>query len=181
MENSTLEQLRYPIGQFIAPVIYTKDYISDKIIEIESFPANLKEATLHLTDKQLDTPYREDGWTIRQVIHHCADSHMNCYIRIKWALTEDNPIIKFYYEERWSELNDNLTMPIAPTIAILEGLHYRLTYIMKGLTDIESEKTFIHPQHNTLVTIKEQIATYAWHGNHHLAHITKLKELKNWV
>lgn len=180
MENSALEKLRYPIGKFIAPVIYAKDYLSEKIFEIESFPANLKEETLYLTADQLDTPYREDGWTIRQVIHHCADSHMNCYIRIKWALTEDNPVIKSYFEERWSNLNDNLTMPITPTIALLEGLHFRLVHIMKNLSEIDLNKTFIHPEHNTIVSIKEQIGTYAWHGNHHLAHITELKKKRNW-
>ena len=113
---------------------YTPEYISDKIAEIESFPERLKKETIHLTDEQLDTPYRPDGWTVRQVIHHCAESHMNCFIRIKWALTENNPVIKAYDETLWSELPDNLKMPIQPTLTLLEGLHFRLAYIMKNLS-----------------------------------------------
>ena len=126
MENSAFEKLRYPLGKFIAPTEYSSEYLSEKIEEIASFPERLKKQVNHLTNDQLDTPYRQDGWTIRQVIHHCADSHINCYIRLKWALTEENPTIKFYYEDRWAELHDNLTMPIEPSLLLLEGLHFRL-------------------------------------------------------
>lgn len=180
MENSILEKLRYPIGKFIAPEIYPKEYLDGKISEIATFPERLKKEVLHLTDEQLDTPYRQDGWTIRQVIHHCADSHMNCFIRIKWALTEDTPTIKFYHEDRWGGLQDNLTMPIQPTLSLLEGLHFRLTYLMNSLSESDLEKSFIHPEHNSEFKLKEIIGTYAWHGNHHLAHITELKKRKNW-
>ena len=128
----------------------------------------------------MDTPYRPDGWTVRQVIHHCAESHMNCYIRIKWALTENNPVIKPYDENLWSELPDNLNMPIQPTLILLEGLHFRLAYIMRNLSPSELEKSFIHPENNSEYRIKQLIGTYAWHGNHHLAHITTLKKYKNW-
>ena len=180
MENSALEKLRYPIGKFIAPELYSGNYLAEKIAKIASFPERLKKEVIYLTEEQLDTPYRQDGWTIRQVIHHCADSHLNCFIRIKWALTEDKPVIKFYHEDRWAEIHDNLTMPIQPTLSFLEGLHYRLAYLMKSLNDIDLEKTFIHPEHNSEFTIKEIIGTYAWHGNHHLAHITELKKKKGW-
>ena len=180
MENSTLEHLRYPIGKFIAPEIYSGEYINNKIAEIASFPERLKKEVLQLTEEQLETVYRQDGWTIRQVIHHCADSHMNCFIRIKWALTEENPTIKFYHEDRWAELHDNLTMPIQPTLSFLEGLHYRLAYLMNSLSNEDLEKTFIHPENNKEFKIKEIIGTYAWHGNHHLAHITELKKQKGW-
>ncbi|MGZ9735221.1 YfiT family bacillithiol transferase [Flavobacterium sp. GNP002] len=180
MENSTLEDLRYPIGKFIAPEIYSGEYITNKIAEIASFPEQLKKEVLHLTEEQLETVYRQDGWTIRQVIHHCADSHMNCFIRIKWALTEENPTIKFYHEDRWAELHDNLTMPIQPTLSFLEGLHYRLAYLMNSLSNEDLEKTFIHPENNKEFKIKKIIGTYAWHGNHHLAHITELKKQKGW-
>ena len=180
MENTTLEKLRYPIGKFIVPEIFSSDYINTKIAEISSFPERLKKEVLYLTEEQLETPYRQDGWTIRQVIHHCADSHMNCFIRIKWALTEDKPVIKFYHEDLWSELHDNLTMPIQPTLSFLEGLHFRLAYLMNSLSEPDLEKTFIHPENNKEFKIKEIIGTYAWHGNQHLAHITELKKRKGW-
>jgi hypothetical protein len=180
METFELEKLRYPIGKFTAPETYSKTYLTDKIAEIESFPERLKKEVMHLSEEQLDTPYRENGWTIRQVIHHCADSHMNCYIRIKWALTEDQPVIKYYYEDRWSELYDNLTMPVEPSLSLLDGLHFRLGYIMKNLSETDLEKSFIHPEHKAVFQLKEIIASYAWHGNHHLAHITELKNRKGW-
>ncbi|MES2241175.1 MAG: putative metal-dependent hydrolase [Bacteroidota bacterium] len=180
MENIELEKLKYPIGKFSAPEIYSKEYLSAKIEEINSFPDRLKIETINLTDEQLDTPYRKKSWTIRQVIHHCAESHMNCYIRIKWALTENNPVIKAYNEVLWSELNDNTTMPIAASLTLLEGLHYRLAYLMNSLSELDLEKSFIHPENNSEIKIKQMIGTYAWHGNHHLAHITELKKRKNW-
>ncbi len=180
MENLTLEQLQYPIGKFSAPDSYPIAYLHANIEQIETFPERLKKEVQNLTDEQLDSPYRQDGWTIRQVVHHCAESHMNCYIRIKWALTEDNPVIKYYHEDRWSALEDSTTMPIAPTLSLLEGLHYRLAYIMKSLSPTDLEKSFIHPEHGASFKLKEIIATYAWHGNHHLAHITNLKKKKNW-
>ena len=180
MENSTLEKLRYPIGKFIAPEIYSSDYLITKIAEVASFPGRLKKEVHHLSEEQLETPYRQNGWTVRQVIHHCADSHMNCSIRIKWALTEDNPTIKFYHEDRWAELNDSLKMPIQPTLSLLEGLHFRMAYLMNSLTESDLEKTIIHPENNKQFKIKEIIGIYAWHGNHHLSHITALKKKKGW-
>jgi hypothetical protein len=180
MEDSVLEKLRYPIEKFKAPEVYSSEYIKAAIEEIAAFPERLKKEVIHLTEEQLDTPYRQDGWTIRQVIHHCGDSHMNCYIRLKWALTEEIPIIKSYYEDRWAQLEDNLTMPIQPSMLLLEGLHYRLTYLMQRLNSAELKKSFIHPEHNKEIQIQELIGLYAWHGNHHLSHITELKKLKNW-
>lgn len=180
MEALDLEKLKYPIGKFEFPIEFTSEYLSDKIKEIESFPERLEKETLHLTNEQLDTPYRPDGWTVRQVIHHCAESHMNCYMRIKWALTENNPVIKAYDETLWSELPDNLRMPIEPTLVLLKGLHSRLAYIMRNLSKSDLEKSFIHPENNSEYKIKQLIGTYAWHGNHHLAHITTLKKFKDW-
>jgi hypothetical protein len=180
MENLTSEELRYPIGKFTAPENYSSSYLAEKIAEIASFPERLKKEVVLLTNEQLDAPYREGGWTVRQVIHHCADSHMNCFIRIKCALTEDIPVIKPYHEDDWAELQDNLNMPIQPTLALLEGLHFRLAYLMKNLTDSDLEKSFVHPEHNAGFRINETIGTYAWHGNHHLAHITELKKRKGW-
>lgn len=180
MEELDLEKLKYPIGKFIAPDNYSPDYILSKIEDISSFPERLKKEVINLTEEQLNTPYRPGGWTVKQLIHHCAESHMNCFIRIKWALTEDNPIIKAYHEDLWAELPDNLTMPIQPTLSLLEGLHFRLAYIMKNLSKSDLEKTFIHPENSAIVSIKQIIGTYAWHGNHHLAHITTLKKQKRW-
>jgi len=180
MKNIELEKLRYPIGKFTEPQIYSATYLAEQIESIASFPKLLKDEVLHLTDEQLDTTYRPNGWTVRQVIHHCADSHMNCYIRMKWALTEENPIIKYYHEDRWSELYDNLHMPIQPTLQLLEGLHFRLAFLMKSLNETDLEKSFVHPEHHKEFKLKEIIALYAWHGNHHLAHITTLKTTKDW-
>ena len=180
MENTELEKLRYPIGKFIAPEKYTDKYLKDKKNEIASFPERLKKEVSQLTDEQLDTPYRTKGWTIRQVIHHCADSHMNCFIRIKWALTEEVPIIKFYHEKLWTELHDNTTMPIEPTLSLLEGLHYRMAYLMNSLSEKDFQKSFIHPANNKKYKLEEIIGTYAWHSKHHLTHITELKKRKGW-
>lgn len=180
MENPTLEKLKYPIGKFETPFIYTKEILEKAIQTIAYFPDKLKKEVEKLTIDQLETPYRPDGWTIRQVVHHCADSHMNCFIRLKWALTEDNPTIKFYYENLWAEGTDNKTMPIEPTLQFLEGLHYRLAFVMKNLTENEIEKTFIHLEHSKQFQLKEIICMYAWHCNHHLAHITELKKRMNW-
>ena len=180
MENLDLEKLKYPIGKFEVPKEFTSQYILDKIEEISTFPERLKKEVTFLNDEQLNTPYRSEGWTVRQVIHHCAESHMNCYIRLKWALTENNPIIKPYDEKLWSELPDNLTMPIAPTLNLLEGLHFRLSYIMRNLSEVDLERSFIHPENNSEYRIQQIIGMYAWHGNHHLAQIVNLKNQKNW-
>lgn len=180
MENAALEQLKYPIGKFVTPTFYSKEILDEAIQTIANFPDKLKKEVEKLTIDQLETPYRPDGWTIRQVVHHCADSHMNCFIRLKWALTEDNPTIKFYYENLWAEGIDNKIMPIEPTLQFIDGLHYRLAFVMKNLTEIELEKTFIHPEHNKQFQLKEVICMYAWHCNHHLAHITELKKRMNW-
>ena len=180
MTELDLEKLKYPIGKFSTPDFYTAEYLAQKIEEIAAFPERLGKEVLHLSDEQLDTPYRPGGWTVRQVIHHCAESHMHCFIRIKWALTENNPVIKAYDEVLWSELDDNSKMPIQPTLDLLKGLHFRIAYIMKNLSEVDLEKTFIHPADNSENKLKKIIGMYAWHGNHHLAHITSLKKYKNW-
>lgn len=180
MENIELEKLRYPIGKFIKPEVITSKILAKAIETIASFPERLKAEVSHLSEAQLETPYRENGWTIRQVVHHCADSHMNCFIRIKWTLTEDNPTIKFYYESLWSDGIDNKTMPIEPSLDLLNGLHYRLAFVMKNLSSEELNKSYYHPQYEKTSSLKEVICSYAWHSNHHLAHITELKKRENW-
>ena len=177
---NTLDSLRFPIGKFEAPTVLTQEIIDRYVKDIETFPARLNQAVIGLNDAQLDTPYRPDGWTIRQVVNHCADSHMNSLIRFKLALTEEEPTIKPYYEERWAELADSKTIPIAPALSLLEGLHQRWTVLLKSLGSEDLAKTFIHPEHGKRFRLDENIGVYAWHGNHHLAHITTLKKSMNW-
>ncbi|MDB5272915.1 MAG: hypothetical protein JWO58_1282 [Chitinophagaceae bacterium] len=171
---------KFPIGEFHAPAILTSDLLNGYIHDISSFPLRLKEAVAGLSDQQLDTPYRPDGWTIRQVVHHCADSHMNSLIRFKLALTEDQPTIKPYYEERWAELADSKKLDISPSLLLLEGLHRRWTVLLNALTKEELSRTFVHPEHGKIFRLDENIGVYAWHCNHHLAHITTLKKSKDW-
>lgn len=180
MTATELEQLKYPIGKFVKPDDIGQSVIENCIAEIAAFPKRLRSETENLSEEQLETPYRPGGWTIRQVVHHLADSHMNCLIRLKWALTEEQPTIKFYYEDRWATGKDNRHMPIEPTLLFLEGLHSRLAYLMNSLSETELLRTFAHPEHGKIFELREVICLYAWHCNHHLAHITTLKARMKW-
>lgn len=180
MNSEEIEKRKFPIGKFQKPEILTKELLERYISDIDTFPIRLKNAVSKLTDSQLDTAYRPDGWTIRQVVHHCADSHMNSIIRFKLALTEEKPIIKPYYEERWAELSDSKTLSIEPSLLLLEGLHKRWTNLLRSLSNQDLEKTFVHPEHGKSFRLDENIGVYAWHCNHHLAHITSLIEEKKW-
>lgn len=180
MLTPEIEKLRYPIGKHIKPKEYTNEILADYISTLSEFPEILKIETAHLTNEQLDTEYRPGGWTIRQVVHHCADSHLNSYIRFKLALTEDNPVIKPYQEDKWAELEDGKTLPIKHSLNILEGLHFRWVTLLNSLTPAELNSTFIHPEHSTKIKLIENIGIYAWHCNHHLAHITELKKRMTW-
>ncbi|NWF88791.1 MAG: putative metal-dependent hydrolase [Ignavibacteriaceae bacterium] len=175
-----IEQMKYPIGKFKLPDIITTEIIEKFILVIESFPARLKAEVENLNEEELDTPYRPEGWTIRQVVNHCADSHMNGLIRHKLLLTEDKPTIKPYMEDRWAELADSKTMPIASALLILDGVHKRWTVLLKSLNQDDLKRIYIHPEHGKEFPLEESIALYAWHCNHHLAHITELKKRKNW-
>lgn len=174
------EAAKYPIGKFTSPQNITAEHINQWVRNISTFPERLKMEVNNLTDSQLDTPYRSEGWTLRQVIHHCADSHMNAFIRFKLALTEDSPIIKPYMEERWAELLDSKTYPIQSSIKILEGIHDRWVALINSLSAEQLKKIFVHPEHGRQFTPIEVVGTYAWHSNHHLAHITTLKKNLNW-
>ncbi len=180
MSDSELEVLKYPIGKFVKPAIINKDIINSYISDIESFPSRLEKEAIKLKDQQLDTPYRPQGWTLRQVVNHCADSHMNSLVRFKLTLTEDKPIIKPYYEERWAELSDSKSMPLEPAIQMLYGIHSRWTVLLNSLSESDLKRSFTHPEHGKEFTIEENIGIYAWHCNHHLAHITTLKKSKGW-
>lgn len=176
----SIELLKYPIGQFEQPERISKDILAKWINTISTFPKRIKNEVSHLTNEQLDTRYRPDGWTIRQVIHHCADSHMNSLIRLKLALTEVQPIVKPYFEELWAELADCKNMPIEPSIKMIEGIHDRWSVLLNNLTEEQYARTFIHPEHGKQFRVDENIAVYAWHCNHHLAHITETKKRLNW-
>lgn len=175
-----INSLQFPIGKYIKPETITLEILDNYILDIETFPSRLKIEVLNLTDSQLDTAYRPDGWTIRQVINHCSDSHMNSLTRFKLALTEDKPVIKPYFEDRWAELADSKSMPIEPALKILEGIHARWTVLLKSLSSSDLAKTFIHPEHGIEFRLDENIGVYAWHCNHHLAHITSLKSKMGW-
>ena len=176
----TLNELKYPIGEFRKPSTITKEILKTWISDIASFPNRLSNEVLTLSDEQLDTPYRPDGWTIRQVVHHCADSHMNSLTRFKLTLTEDKPTIKPYYEERWAELADSKHMPIEPSLKMIEGIHERWSVLLNKLLESDYSKIFIHPEHGKEFRIDENMGIYAWHCNHHLAHITETKKRNNW-
>lgn len=176
----TLEKLKYPIGRYQKPTEITSDILKKNIQDIEDFPLKIRKEVEELSDDQLDTPYRSGGWTIRQLVNHCADSHMNSLIRFKLALTENKPIIKPYFEDRWAELPDSKNILIEPALKLIEGLHGRWVELLKSLTNKQLATTFIHPEHNKEFSLEETIAIYAWHCNHHLAHIKELKKIKNW-
>jgi hypothetical protein len=180
METISLEQLRYPVGKFKAPESYTAEIISGYIKTIESFPSELSKAVQGLNDKQLDTPYREGGWTVRQVVHHVVDSHMNAYIRFKLALTEDNPTIKPYNEALWAELQEAKHAPIQLSLPLLEALHKRWVASLKTLAPEDLNRTFYHPDSKANVPLTRNMGIYAWHCNHHLAHITELRKRMGW-
>jgi len=175
-----MDKLKYPIGKPNIPTKISSELLTEWITTLELFPEKLKNLVSSLSEKQLDTPYRDKGWTIRQVIHHCADSHHNSYTRFKWTLTEDKPVIKAYFEDRWAELFDSKTAPIQLSLDALKALHAKWVYFLKGLTEEDLNKCFIHPDGNEKVSLKENIGVYAWHCNHHYAHIEQLLIRKNW-
>lgn len=171
---------RYPIGKFHAADAYTLAQCADFLQRIQTLPDRLASAVAGLSAQQLDTPYREGGWTVRQVVHHVADSHTNAYIRVKWALTEESPIIKAYDEKGWATTPETTSDP-ALSLAFLQSLHAKWVILLNGLTANDLERTFIHPATQRVVRLDQLIAMYAWHGDHHLAHILELKKQKNWA
>lgn len=166
------EELRYPIGKFKAPDSYTAEDLRQYITVIKELPGKLRQAIIGLTYNQLDTSYRTGGWTLRQVVHHVADSHMNSLIRFKWALTEDNPTIKAYKEADWALLAD-YRMPVEPSLKMIEGIHQRWTTLLESFTENEWSRGFIHPESGKTINLKKAVALYAWHSKHHLAHVTE--------
>lgn len=175
-----LQQLRYPIGKFQVPQSITTDRVKQWIETIAAAPQQIKEAVENLNDKQLDTPYRPGGWTVRQLVHHIADSHTNSYIRFKWTLTEDNPTIKAYDEKLWAELPEAKSAPVEISLLMLEAIHRRWVMMLQNLSPSDLKRTFVHPESGATIPLDVLMSLYAWHSKHHLAHIVNLKERKGW-
>jgi len=170
---------RYPIGKFHFEGPPSEAQRASLINEIEQAPAALRAAVKGLTPEQIDTPYREGGWTVRQVTHHVPDSHMNAYVRFKLALTEDEPTIKPYAEDRWAQLTDTQSTPVEVSLALLESLHSRWVNLLRSLRSEDWKRTFRHPELG-LVTLEKNLALYAWHGRHHIAHVSELRKRMGW-
>ena len=170
---------RYPIGKY-EPQPFSEQQKKDWIADIEFLPTELEHAILNLDEQQLATPYRDGGWTLHQVVHHVADSHMNAFIRFKLGLTEDNPTIKPYNEADWAVLADVTTLPINYSLTLLHALHKRMVALLKSITDEQWMRTVEHPQYKKQMTLWYVLGLYAWHGKHHTAHIKTLREQKGW-
>ncbi len=171
----------YPIGTFTLEGAITPARREGWIAEVADLPAQLRAAVQGFTEAQYDTPYREEGWTVRQVVHHLPDSHMNAYIRFKFALTENNPTIKPYAEERWAELPDVAGTQVGVSLVLLESLHRRWVVLLKALTESDWQRTYFHPDQKKSLKLEGVLAMYAWHGKHHVAHITGLRQRMGWL
>ena len=174
-----MENHQYPIGKFNFIGKVSAEQRELWIKEIAEAPLRLRVAVEGLSDNQLDTPYRTEGWTIRQVVHHIADSHMNSYIRFKLALTEDLPTIKPYEEAKWAELSDSLTLPVTISLQLIDALHLRWVNILRNTSVEAFDRSFVHPESGE-TSLARNLGNYAWHGNHHIAHITSLRDRMNW-
>lgn len=170
---------RYPIGKY-EPLPFSQQQKEELFADIQFLPRELENAVINLDAAQLNTPYREGGWNLKQVVHHVADSHMNALIRFKLCLTEDNPTIKPYLENEWAKLNDVDEVPINVSLTILHGIHERWLATIKNLRDEVWERTIIHPEHNMQMSLWYLLGLYAWHGKHHTAHITTLRQQNGW-
>jgi hypothetical protein len=177
--TKSAEELRYPIGRFRAVMPVTSEIRSAAIDAIAGLPERMRSAVAGLDDGQLDTPYRPEGWTVRQVVHHVADSHMNALIRVKLALTEETPTIKPYDEKEWALLAD-MRLPVAVSLELIEAVHARWTAVYRAMTPEDFERSFVHPEVGAPLTLDWHLQHYAWHSHHHLAHITELRRAKGW-
>jgi uncharacterized damage-inducible protein DinB len=174
-----MADLRYPVGKFHFEGPLSDEQKGKLIDDIAQAPANIRTAIGGLSQQQFDTPYRDGGWTVRQVVHHVPDSHLNAYTRFKLALTEDEPTIKPYAEDRWAELADTKSTPVEVSLVLLESLHERWVRLLRSLQPQDWKRTFRHPELGT-VSLEKNLALYAWHGRHHVAHITSLRERNGW-
>lgn len=179
MEKPTLDQLRFPTGKFEQPSEYTPEFRAICINKLRELPNLLKQASYSLTEKQLDTPYREGGWSPRQIIHHLADSHINSFTRFKLSLTENNPSIKPYDQDAWANGSD-AKLPISVSLNILDGVHQRLVNVLENMSPADFKKTFHHPEYKKDFELDWMVGLYGWHGHHHLQQIRHMKERNSW-
>jgi hypothetical protein len=175
-----MTDLRYPIGKFERRDELNADERRTMIDTIAAAPSRMREAVSGLSDTQLDTPYRDGGWTVRQVIHHVPDSHLNAYIRLKLALTEEDPLIRPYDEALWAGLPDTQQTPVEVSLTLLESLHARWVTLLRSLEDSDFRRTLRHPEHSGILTLDWLVSMYAWHSRHHVAHVTSLRERMEW-
>lgn len=178
--DNNIGKLKYPIGEFESPQFITQQNLQNYISDLENFPDRLKSLVKDFSKEQLNTPYRPGGWTVKQTVHHIADSSMNAYIRFKLALTEETPVIKPYFEARWAELPDYNDAEIETSIELLKHLHKRWGQLLRGLTEKDFGKRFFHPEFDKEYSLKETAAMYSWHCRHHYAHIDELRKRMNW-
>src|SRR2546423_1689596 len=171
--------LRYPVGPFEFEGTLSNGQRQNLIDQIAATPEKMRAAVEGLVDEQLNTPYRPGGWTIRQVVHHVPESHMNSYVRFKLAMTEEEPTIKPYFEDRWAQLDDAHQAPVGLSLDLLDALHSRWVWFLRSLKDADFQRTFRHPELG-VVSLDKNVALYAWHGRHHVAHITSLRECMGW-
>jgi uncharacterized damage-inducible protein DinB len=174
-----MEDLRFPIGRFSKQETYSIEDVSKFINQISVLPSRLLENVSNLSNTQLETPYREGGWTVKQLIHHMADSHVNAYIRTKWTLTEDCPLIKAYDEKLWA-ITPETNNDIGLSLLLIKSLHQKWATLLSQLTEVERARSFIHPETQNKINLNMLIHNYAWHGEHHLAHILGLRRRMNW-
>lgn len=174
-----MTDLRYPIGKLEMEPQLTAEARRDLIDQIEQAPARLRAAVEGLTPGQLDTPYRPEGWTVRQVAHHVPDSHLNAYVRFKLALTEDTPLIKTYEEAAWAKLPDTFSVPVEVSLVLLESVHRRWVAVLRSMSAADFERALRHPDHG-IINLNQLLGLYAWHGRHHVAHVTGLRERMGW-
>ena len=174
-----MQDLSYPIGKYIVQP-FSEKLLGEWLTDIKNLPLHVENAILNLDEVQLATAYRDGGWSGKQVVHHVADSHMNAYIRFKLGLTEDNPVIKPYDEAAWAELADTKHLPINISLTLLHALHIRWYEVLKNMREADYHKTVFHPEHKKEFTLWELLGMYAWHGKHHVAHITSLRERMKW-
>ena len=174
-----MEELKYPIGKYIEQP-FSEPQLREWLFDIETLPLHVEHALLNLDEAQLQTPYRPGGWTVHQLVHHIADSHMNAYIRFKLGLTEDNPIIKPYDENEWAKMADTRNLPVNVSTTILFAVHRRLLEVLKNIKPEEWQRTVFHPEHQKTMTLWYLLGMYAWHGKHHTTHITHLRQRMKW-
>jgi uncharacterized damage-inducible protein DinB len=175
----SMTNLQYPVGKFERRATVSPATRAEELQTIAETPAKLRAAVAGLSKEQLDTPYRPEGWTVRQVTHHVPDSHLNAYLRTKLALTEDEPTIKPYKENLWAELEDSRATPIEVSLSLLDAVHHRWVLLLRSLAEVDFKRTFRHPEMGVM-DLNTLVQLYAWHGRHHVAHVTKLRERMGW-